>query len=78
METKDEKINNEPQIGHPEHKPIAAFVIGMAGSGKSTLMQRINSYVNMKKYPSYIINLDPAVNGTNDFITIFFFLSVIF
>jgi len=46
-------------------KPIAVIIIGMAGSGKSTLMQRINSYVNMKKYPSYIINLDPAVSDLN-------------
>lgn len=68
METEGEKknINNEPPVGHPDHKPIAAFVIGMAGSGKSTLMQRINSYVNMKKFPSYIINLDPAVNGMKE------------
>jgi GTPase SAR1 family protein len=66
MEVEGEK-KNEPQIpiGNPDHKPIAAFVIGMAGSGKSTLMQRINSYVNMKKHPSYIINLDPAVNEVN-------------
>lgn len=34
---------------------------GMAGSGKTTLMQRINSHLHMKKTPGYIINLDPAV-----------------
>jgi GTPase SAR1 family protein len=52
-------------IGSEQNKPIAAIVIGMAGSGKSTLMQRINSYVHTKKYPSYIINLDPAVAEVN-------------
>ena len=34
---------------------------GMAGSGKTTLMQRINSHLHMQKTPGYIINLDPAV-----------------
>ncbi len=33
----------------------------MAGSGKTTLMQRINSYLHMTHQPVYIINLDPAV-----------------
>jgi GPN-loop GTPase len=64
------------------NKPTTCIVIGMvlkiillnskAGSGKTTLMQRINSYVHTKKIPrfffflfifsSYILNLDPAVN----------------
>ncbi|CCH58647.1 hypothetical protein TBLA_0A08570 [Henningerozyma blattae CBS 6284] len=36
--------------------------IGMAGSGKTTFMQRLNSHIrsNKKKTP-YVINLDPAV-----------------
>ncbi|KAL9655135.1 hypothetical protein ABK040_008913 [Willaertia magna] len=42
-------------------KPITCIVIGMAGSGKTTLMQRINAYVNEFNHPSYIVNLDPAV-----------------
>ncbi len=42
-------------------KPIAMIVIGMAGSGKSTLTQRINAYMKEKKYPSKVMNLDPAV-----------------
>ncbi len=36
----------------------------MAGSGKTTLMQRINSHLHMHKTPGYIINLDPAVAST--------------
>ena len=36
----------------------------MAGSGKTTLMQRINSHLHMQRAPSYIINLDPAVANT--------------
>ncbi|KAG1673562.1 hypothetical protein FOA52_003862 [Chlamydomonas sp. UWO 241] len=42
-------------------KPIAVLVIGMAGSGKTTLIQQINSYMSRKQTNGYIINLDPAV-----------------
>ncbi|KAI5950156.1 hypothetical protein KGF54_005304 [Candida jiufengensis] len=37
------------------------FCIGMAGSGKTTFMQRLNSYLHQKKQIPYVINLDPAV-----------------
>jgi len=33
----------------------------MAGSGKTTLIQRINAHLHQKQQPAYIINLDPAV-----------------
>jgi GTPase SAR1 family protein len=33
----------------------------MAGSGKTTFMQRINAHLHAKKDPPYVINLDPAV-----------------
>jgi len=52
-------------LGTKENMPICAIVIGMAGSGKSTLMQRINSHVHTKKDPAYLINLDPAVATIN-------------
>ncbi|SMN19452.1 similar to Saccharomyces cerevisiae YJR072C NPA3 Essential, conserved, cytoplasmic ATPase [Maudiozyma saulgeensis] len=35
--------------------------IGMAGSGKTTFMQRLNSHLRSKEQPPYVINLDPAV-----------------
>jgi GTPase SAR1 family protein len=35
----------------------------MAGSGKTTLIQRINAHLHTKGQPGYIINLDPAVGG---------------
>ncbi|AET38647.1 GTPase NPA3 Ecym_3144 [Eremothecium cymbalariae DBVPG len=35
--------------------------IGMAGSGKTTFMQRLNSHLNASKHRPYVINLDPAV-----------------
>lgn len=33
----------------------------MAGSGKTTLMQRISSYLHEQQTPGYLLNLDPAV-----------------
>lgn len=47
----------------PPKKAIAIITIGMAGAGKSTFVQRINSYLHSLDPPSppYILNLDPAV-----------------
>ncbi|KAF9005155.1 XPA-binding protein 1 [Cyathus striatus] len=44
-------------------KPVTIITIGMAGAGKSTFVQRINSYLHSLNPPSppYILNLDPAV-----------------
>ena len=44
-------------------KPTVVLVVGMAGSGKSTLMQRLNIYCNEQKTKAYYINLDPAVKS---------------
>lgn len=41
--------------------PSTVICIGMAGSGKTTFMQRLNSHLHTKKTPPYVINLDPAV-----------------
>ncbi|CUS21355.1 LAQU0S03e00672g1_1 [Lachancea quebecensis] len=35
--------------------------IGMAGSGKTTFMQRLNSHLHAAKSPPYVVQLDPAV-----------------
>ncbi|EGN97510.1 hypothetical protein SERLA73DRAFT_184249 [Serpula lacrymans var. lacrymans S7.3] len=46
-----------------KRKPSVIITIGMAGAGKSTFVQRINSYLHSLDPPSppYILNLDPAV-----------------
>ncbi|CAH7671539.1 hypothetical protein PPACK8108_LOCUS6325 [Phakopsora pachyrhizi] len=44
-----------------ENEPVCIICIGMAGSGKTTFVQRLNSYLHSKKKPPYILNLDPAV-----------------
>jgi len=43
--------------------PVAIVCVGMAGSGKTTFMQRINSYLHQIKEPPYVMNLDPAVHN---------------
>ncbi|PPQ65060.1 hypothetical protein CVT26_015756 [Gymnopilus dilepis] len=44
-------------------KPVTIITIGMAGAGKSTFVQRLNSYLHSLEpsSPPYILNLDPAV-----------------
>ncbi|KZF26400.1 putative GTPase npa3 [Xylona heveae TC161] len=44
-------------------QPVSIVCVGMAGSGKTTFMQRINSHLHSKKSPPYVINLDPAVRN---------------
>lgn len=44
-----------------EDKPVVLLVIGMAGSGKTTLMGRIQTHLDEKGSHGYLINLDPAV-----------------
>ncbi|OQE43474.1 hypothetical protein PENCOP_c003G01285 [Penicillium coprophilum] len=43
--------------------PVSVVCVGMAGSGKTTFMQRINSYLHEKKTVPYVVNLDPAVHS---------------
>ncbi|GFZ42356.1 Hydrolase acting on GTP to facilitate cellular and subcellular movement [Saitozyma sp. JCM 24511] len=51
-----------PSAQNKPKQPVVILCIGMAGSGKTTLMQRLNSYLHSKKTPPYILNLDPAVS----------------
>ncbi|EEQ85621.1 gro-1 operon protein 2 [Blastomyces dermatitidis ER-3] len=43
--------------------PVAVVCVGMAGSGKTTFMQRINAHLHSKHKPPYVLNLDPAVHA---------------
>jgi GTPase SAR1 family protein len=47
----------------PSHKPTVVIVIGMAGSGKTTLMHRLNIHITEQNLRGYFINLDPAVQS---------------
>lgn len=42
-------------------KPVCILVLGMAGSGKTSFVQRLSCHLHFKKKPHYVINLDPAV-----------------
>ncbi|CAK9212354.1 unnamed protein product [Sphagnum jensenii] len=44
-------------------KPIVVIVIGMAGSGKTTLMHRLVAHVQTARKRGYVLNLDPAVTS---------------
>ena len=41
-------------------KPTCVIVLGMAGSGKTSLIQRLVSHLHTTGRPPYVINLDPA------------------
>ena len=38
------------------------LVVGMAGAGKTTFVQRLTAHLHSKAAPPYVINLDPAVH----------------
>merc|ERR1719228_2230783 len=41
-------------------KPCCIIVLGMAGSGKTTFVQRLTSHLHSKGSPPYVVNLDPV------------------
>lgn len=45
-------------------EPIAILILGMAGSGKTTLTSKLISYFRSTQRPSFSVNLDPAVFDT--------------
>lgn len=47
----------------PKKKPVCVLVIGMAGSGKTTVMHRLNLHLNENNKKGYFVNLDPAVRN---------------
>ena len=62
---KKEKTSEEQKINLPKNmKTINLIVLGMAGSGKTTFVQKLEEEIANKDKESYIINLDPAVMDT--------------
>ncbi|XP_073831719.1 GPN-loop GTPase 1 [Musca autumnalis] len=47
----------------PQSSPICLIVLGMAGSGKTTFVQKLTQ-TSFAKYKPYVINLDPACRET--------------
>ncbi|XP_036449792.1 GPN-loop GTPase 1 [Colossoma macropomum] len=61
-ETGGENVSARLGEGETEGKPVCLIVLGMAGSGKTTFVQRLTAFLHTKKSPPYVINLDPAVH----------------
>ncbi|XP_043918311.1 GPN-loop GTPase 1 [Protopterus annectens] len=51
----------DDQLQNEERTAVCLIVLGMAGSGKTTFVQRLTAHLYNKKIPPYVINLDPAV-----------------
>ncbi|CAH8538729.1 unnamed protein product [Heterobilharzia americana] len=45
-----------------KNKPTCLIILGMAGSGKTTFVNRLSEYLTTTSNSPYIINLDPAVH----------------
>lgn len=57
-----------PTESSNSNRPACCLVVGMAGAGKTTLMQRLNHYALEQEQaagssvdPTYYVNMDPAV-----------------
>ncbi|KAJ9075978.1 hypothetical protein DSO57_1030473 [Entomophthora muscae] len=53
--------NTGVPAGDLEKEMVAIICIGMAGSGKTSFLQRLNAHLHGENLSPYIINLDPAV-----------------
>jgi GTPase SAR1 family protein len=66
MTDNNEKMTSAPALTAPRTPmPTTLLVIGMAGSGKTTLMHRlaVHAAERKKEHRQYVINLDPAVKN---------------
>ncbi|KAJ1865892.1 hypothetical protein LPJ78_002292 [Coemansia sp. RSA 989] len=57
-----DKASDAAAASTAQDGPVNIIMIGMAGSGKTTLMQRINAHLHERKQSPYVVNLDPAVS----------------
>lgn len=64
MESSSTAESTEATTSAPEIKslsqPVCLIVLGMAGSGKTTLINKLTQYLHSKESPPYVLNLDPA------------------
>ncbi|KAM9201564.1 GPN-loop GTPase 1 isoform 2-T2 [Dugong dugon] len=55
-------VTFEPLASAGPRPPVCLLVLGMAGSGKTTFVQRLTGHLHSQGSPPYVINLDPAVH----------------
>lgn len=55
----EEGISSGSENGTKEF-PVCLIVLGMAGSGKTTFVAKLDSYLQQHKRAPYLVNLDPA------------------
>ncbi|XP_076054506.1 GPN-loop GTPase 1-like [Oratosquilla oratoria] len=53
---------SQAQSSGKKKEPLCIIVLGMAGSGKTSFVRRLDTHLHVKKKPHNVINLDPAVH----------------
>jgi len=56
----DDLLSSADKAAGSTNGPIVMILVGMAGSGKTTLTQRLTAELIRRGSPPYIVNLDPA------------------
>lgn len=49
-----------PDEQPPQQQPVCVIILGMAGSGKSSLCSKLVQHLFGKNTPPYVVNCDPA------------------
>lgn len=60
MAESNAEANQASSSNETDDKPICLLMLGMAGSGKSTLVQRLTANLIKDDKQPYVVNLDPA------------------
>jgi GTPase SAR1 family protein len=57
------EASSEQLVTPMSERPTCIICLGMAGSGKTTFVQRLTAHLHALKKPPYVVNLDPAVSS---------------
>ena len=63
LDSDEDREPFDPKLFGPQDRHAVLF-IGMAGTGKSSLYHRLNSYLSQHKMKKLLVNLDPATVKT--------------
>ena len=61
----EDRMEEIPQY-HKKMNTLCLIVLGMAGSGNTTFVKKLEEHLNGINKEPYIINMDPAVINTID------------